>query len=359
MLTRFDVEIFADYCREDLELENFVEAAEYNYPCLPYCLLDAIFSISANYSSTRKVVERYAAYYNIDSLDHEHTVSEFLENIRECGGAEKFAENVVKNRQRTSTKSGILKAEAVRLVAEVCKTRGIETLEDFREYSDRESLDSDILAVRGQSSGVMLHYLKMLAGDTTEAKPDRFIERYIRSVLPHITDHEDMVELIREATKELRDEFPTLTPRKLDGCIWSYARRSENRIRVFVGDGAMRLKEVVCYHSDVTEFEPNHDYNRDLNFMNGAAFESHKGQSKKIIDNLESFVNWLEKSGRYSKEPIFFTDFLGLIDEATDVKPYFKRILDLDAEIFYFAECDSSLERLESCGLLLEAYIKK
>ena len=130
----------------------------------------------------------------------------------------------------------------------------------------------------------------------------------------------------------------------------------KNKMRVFIGANVTHLKEVVYYHSYVTEFDHNHNYNRDYNLMNGAAFELHKGQSAKIIDNLESFVNWLEKSGRYRKEPIFFTDFLGLIDESTPIKAYFKRMLSLGAEIFYFAERDSNIERIKSCGLPTEIY---
>ena len=130
----------------------------------------------------------------------------------------------------------------------------------------------------------------------------------------------------------------------------------KNKMRVFIGVNVTHLKEVVYYHSYVIEFDHNQNYNRDYNLMNGAVFESHKGQSAKIIDNLESFVNWLEKSGRYRKEPIFFTDFLGLIDESTPIKAYFKRMLSLGAEIFYFAERDSNIERIKSCGLPTEIY---
>ena len=132
----------------------------------------------------------------------------------------------------------------------------------------------------------------------------------------------------------------------------------KNKIRVFIGIDVTCLKEVVYYHSYVTEFELNHNYNRDYNLMNDAAFESHKGQSTKIIDNLESFVNWLENGGSYRQEPIFFTDFLGLIDEATPTKAYFERILGLGAEIFYFAERDTNIERIKSYGLPIEIYRK-
>ena len=130
----------------------------------------------------------------------------------------------------------------------------------------------------------------------------------------------------------------------------------KNKMRVFIGANVTRLKEVVYYHSYVTEFDHNHNYNRDYNLMKGAVFESHKGQSAKIVDNLESFVNWLENGGSYRKEPIFFTDFLGLIDEATPIKAYFNRMLALGAEIFYFAERDSNIERIKSCGLPTEIY---
>ena len=126
----------------------------------------------------------------------------------------------------------------------------------------------------------------------------------------------------------------------------------KNKIRVFIGKNVMQLKKIVYYHSYVQEFEPLRNY------ASGDCI-SINGESKKIINNLESFIKWLESGDehyKYCKEPIFFTDFLGLIDEATPIKAYFERILGLGAEIFYFAERDTNIERIKSCGLPLEIY---
>ena len=133
--------------------------------------------------------------------------------------------------------------------------------------------------------------------------------------------------------------------------IKSRRYKKENKIRVFIGKNVTRLMETVYYHSHVTEFEPDHNY------APGDCI-SMSGESKKIIHNLESFVRWIEKGYGYHKEPIFFTDFLGLIDEAMPVKAYFERILNRGAEIFYFAERDTNIERIKSCGLPIEIYRK-
>ena len=126
----------------------------------------------------------------------------------------------------------------------------------------------------------------------------------------------------------------------------------KNKIRVFVGKNAIELKKIVYYHSYVQEFEPKRNYA-------SGDYISMSGEAKKIIHNLESFINWLENGDehyKYCKEPVFFTDFLGLLDEATPVKAYFERILALGAEIFYFAERDTNIERIKSCGLPTEIY---
>ena len=51
-----------------------------------------------------------------------------------------------------------------------------------------------------------------------------------------------------------------------------------------------------------------------------------------------------------------FDDFLGRVDEAIDVKPYFEELLALGVPILYFAEHESSVMRLHECGLPLEVY---
>ena len=57
-------------------------------------------------------------------------------------------------------------------------------------------------------------------------------------------------------------------------------------------------------------------------------------------------------NGEY--EPIVFNDFLGRVDVAIDIKPYFEDLLALGVPILYFAEHESSVVRL--CGLPHEIY---
>lgn len=230
MITRSQVTAFAAHCDTTLTLKGKTDPNLTFYKSLPICILDAVFSIGVKYASTAKVTERYIKYYNLEipreyeKLTNEHTVSDFLKNAEEAGGAEAFADKVVCNRQRTSTRNGILKAEACFEVARVFEKHGINTLGDFQNYSQKDALERDILRVHGQSSGVMLKYLKMLAGDSGTVKPDRMIQRFINSVFPEINSHDDFQELISEAARELGSKYPDMTPRLLDHAIWEYQK---------------------------------------------------------------------------------------------------------------------------------------
>ena len=225
MITSIDIRTFANHCNVTLDLANAKDPCAGLYQNLPLCLLDAVYSMGVRYGSTRKVTARYAAYYGAAGTNANHTVSEFLKNIENAGGTEIFAENVLNNRQRTATRNGILKSESCKLIAEELRKRGIETIAHFNDYPDKEDLDRAICATKSQSSGIMLKYLYMLAGDETMVKPDRMISRYIWSVFPHIKEHSDMVELVRRASDELRVSYPILCPRALDHSIWEYQRK--------------------------------------------------------------------------------------------------------------------------------------
>lgn len=224
MITSNDIRIFANHCKATLNLANAKDPCAGLYQNLPLCLLDAVYSMGVRYGSTRKVTARYAAYYVPQGTNANHTISEFLKNIENAGGAKNFAENVLNNKQRTATRNGILKSESCELVAKELQKRGIETISDFRNYSDKNELDKAICSTKSQSSGIMLKYLYMLAGDENMVKPDRMISRYIGLVLPRIKDHDDMVELVCRASDELKKSYPRLCPRALDHSIWEYQR---------------------------------------------------------------------------------------------------------------------------------------
>ncbi len=229
MLTQNTINDFAEYAKNTLTIAGRTDPNLDFYKSLPICILDAVYSIGVKYSSTAKVTERYIKHFdlNISSSaadENEHTVKDFLNNIKEAGGTSAFAENVVHNRQRTSSVNGILKSEACELVARVFEKHGINTLDDFASYADKSSLDKDILTVHGQSSGIMLRYLYMLAGDNQRIKPDRMVQRFVAGIFPEIKDHDELQELIARSAEVLKSDFPEMTPRFLDYLIWEYQK---------------------------------------------------------------------------------------------------------------------------------------
>ena len=229
MLTNQTIKNFADYCERKLSIAGKSDPNLDFYKSLPLCILDAVYSIGVKYSSTAKVTERYIEYYDLDisrgvAGANEHTIKDFLKNIKDAGGAKAFAEEVVHNRQRTSSINGILKAEACELVAKVFENHGINTLSDFENYDKKDELDKNILAVHGQASGVMLRYLYMLSGDDKRIKPDRMIQRFVEGFDPLIKNHDELQELVSGAAEVLKSKYPSMTPRFLDHIIWEYQK---------------------------------------------------------------------------------------------------------------------------------------
>jgi hypothetical protein len=89
------------------------------------------------------------------------TPAMLAQTIRDCGGSESFAAEV-KSRHRTSTRNGILKAEAVQRAATVLADAGIETSQDLGRAND--DIRVSWLGIPGQRSGVSWRYFQMLAG---------------------------------------------------------------------------------------------------------------------------------------------------------------------------------------------------
>lgn len=202
--------------------------SEQQYSSLPICVIDAVYSIGVQYKSTeRTVVEwcmRNGWQWSRLSSDQERTISEFVKILRPYENRwEEMATQVFHNRQRTSTRSGILKAEAVYRLARTFQEFGIETLADVLKAELREDVRRAVVAIPGQGSGLSYSYLLMLAGNENAVKPDRMIRRFVaealgaRNVPPEVCER-----LVREASAALRPEFPILTPSILDQKIWGY-----------------------------------------------------------------------------------------------------------------------------------------
>ena len=73
------------FLEENFNLDNYELPDEYSYSCLPLCLLDAVFSIGANYKSTQNVVDRFCDINNLEKFksdtSEDYTIKEFIDYI--------------------------------------------------------------------------------------------------------------------------------------------------------------------------------------------------------------------------------------------------------------------------------------
>lgn len=183
------------------------------------CVLDAVWSPGSNYKAhVRPVIDRYRDWRPTADQD---TAADLVAAIDAAGGPNRFAADVVRNRQRTSTKNGILKAAAVRTAAEVLATSGLLTNADVNGAGP-EQLDAARArwcAVTGQGSGITFRYFLMLCG-IDEVKPDRMVRRFLAEVLGRDPTSEEAHALVTAAAAALG-----CTATQADHRIWSYQSR--------------------------------------------------------------------------------------------------------------------------------------
>jgi hypothetical protein len=125
---------------------------------------------------------------------------------------------------RTSTRGGILKAEAALHFAEVLKAHGIQVLQDMSQRLTDQGLEADLMKVHGQSSGVSVRYFLMLAGAHHLIKPDRMIVAYLSRVIGERVDADRAQAVLGAAAEALSPEYPAITPQLIDAAIWTYER---------------------------------------------------------------------------------------------------------------------------------------
>ena len=203
---------------------------EYRYASLPICVVDAVFSIGVRYISTQRVVKNFCgsvgwtrfAASRSDRGKGEHTLRDLIDIFAELG-VEGMADSMFRNRQRTSTRSGILKAEAVLLFSQALVDAGIRHFADL-DREPREIAEAMILGLPGQSSGIAFDYFMMLAGDDNLIKPDRMVQRYVATALSlaNLPQPRQAAILLRLASMELRRRGRHWTPLSLDHAIWKY-----------------------------------------------------------------------------------------------------------------------------------------
>lgn len=208
---------------------------EYQYASITPAIIDAVYSIGVRYSGVRTAVGRYCETFRLtrfrprrDCLPapaDQESVSKLCAHFEERG-SDRMATEVFANRQRTSARNGILKAEAVWQFAQVLRQEGIEYLQDVPPIPNGD-LDEAIRAIPGQGSGISLRYFRMLIGAEDFIKPDRMILRFIEDATGRRTSAVQTPSLLLHVTDRLRSAIPDITPRLLDHALWEYQRSLE------------------------------------------------------------------------------------------------------------------------------------
>ncbi|HLD12348.1 MAG TPA: hypothetical protein VJB87_02015 [Candidatus Nanoarchaeia archaeon] len=241
----------AEQCKKDLTLHKTALSPEYYYQSLPYCVIDAVFSLGTNYASTKKTVINYCNHYGLQRLrtnkdlplkDQQESTKQFINRIQ-LSEPLILATTIFKNKQRTSTKNGILKAEAVLQFAKTLQKYGVNYFQDIEKILTNKKFESDIKKIKGQAKGISLSYFFMLAGTENLIKPDTMILRYLRRILQRKVNVEEALPLLQQTTELLKQEYPQLTPRLLDHQIWNYERATNSSKYSFLPENFRKLQE--------------------------------------------------------------------------------------------------------------------
>lgn len=238
-----------DSCRDSLgEPDQWIRAG--GYPeSLALCVIDSIFSIGVRYGGVVKVVNRYRAFRKEQGASADTDgVDELLASFTALGDD---WVNKIGTRQRTSTRNGILKSDAVERAASVLQQNDIRTTSDLQaavlsgEFGD---IKRAWLNIPGQRSGISWNYLLILArpapspdGPSQEddrrrrygeavvgVKPDRMVIRFVsNSIDPGGTQlrPDYAAALVKEAARSMCCDVSDL-----DHAIWRYqSGRSHTR----------------------------------------------------------------------------------------------------------------------------------
>lgn len=182
----------------DDDVTRLVDAAEALDPqprerrwvSLSFCILDAVYSISARYDSVVvPVVRRVAEDCGVDGPSVLNTTEDGPDPIPLDVFLDRYPAPdklvaATRNRQRTSARGGILKADAVLQHARVLVGHNIRTLQDARrlltESARLEAVEADLRQIPGEgTAGVRRGYMWMLVGNDDEVKPDRMVLRWL------------------------------------------------------------------------------------------------------------------------------------------------------------------------------------
>jgi len=204
------------------------------YRHLGISILDAVFSLQANYDTTVvPLLQRYCeaapslSWPTRDDISGpEHTAQDLLDLLGTLDNKSRF--NLL-NRQiapgtSRSKRGPMLKADAVIRVAEVLVSQGVFTRDEFTQVTDSDneksskSLEKSVCATPGIGVACW-RYLLNLSG-TQAVKPDTMILRWMAKTLGERPSPKAAAQLIEDATVRLRKDGVDVTVRQIDHLIW-------------------------------------------------------------------------------------------------------------------------------------------
>lgn len=195
------------------------------YGSVALSILDAIWSIGVRYTTVGRVLDRYRAWVaGQGSGAEERSAADLADDISKLG-IEQFSDQIG-TRQRTSTRNGILKADAAYRAATAVAEAGVGAQADLQGI-DLQPLKAQWTAIPGQGSGISWRYF-LMNNRIEDVKPDRMVIRFVtaallNSDLPQVRSSEAVALLVRQAHDKLRIGQPDLTLRALDHAMWCWS----------------------------------------------------------------------------------------------------------------------------------------
>lgn len=228
-----EAEIIARRIIIDVKNVNAKLGNEFYYASLPLCIVDAVFSIGVRYEGVQMTVKRFCEAINTTIFrshgsaypmrEEQISVNDFV-TFCTSFSIQDLTTKIFKNRQRTSTINGILKAQAVIEFARVLSNHNVQHFQDIECNLNNVELQNSIQNIKGQKSGIGFAYFLMLTGNDEIIKPDRMLLAFAQTTLERKCHIEELQELYSEVCQILKIDYPSLTPRMLDYQIWQYQR---------------------------------------------------------------------------------------------------------------------------------------
>jgi hypothetical protein len=161
---------------------------ERRWTSLSFCIVDAVWSIGANYDNVvvPLVRKKFAAKFGVTepTVPASEPVPEDPLPLSRLDALTVDSLTALTNRQRTSTRGGIRKADAVLQHVAVFRDHRVETMQDalalFSDLERFDQVDEALRSIPGEGSfGIRRNYLWMAIGQDDLIKPDRMVLRWL------------------------------------------------------------------------------------------------------------------------------------------------------------------------------------